>query len=293
MALAFLLTSPASMPLEYSYGGEAESADGKADVLDAKGRRQFRGEDLPRQVDPSSADARVQGRRAAHGDSDAARRRAAGCRRAQTAEQAAAAAQPPPQVVDINMFVDDYKQVDGVLAAASRVAIDRRQADRGVDVQDHQGQPDVQARHVLGEVGGHGLVGARAERGATKDAASAKAGAGDSDANANRRVFADRRLLSCTRRRAAADRRHASRHRRRSERRRDRRRARHAARSGLVGPRIVPGTRNRGDRDRRPRRRDVHRARRRAATRFASSRRASSRPTCATCACAPARTGAT
>ena len=36
--------------------------------------------------------------------------------RARQAEQAAqaAAAQPPPQVVDVTMFVDDYKPIDGV-----------------------------------------------------------------------------------------------------------------------------------------------------------------------------------
>jgi hypothetical protein len=30
------------------------------------------------------------------------------------ADQAAAAAQPPPQAVDINVFLDDYRQVDGL-----------------------------------------------------------------------------------------------------------------------------------------------------------------------------------
>ena len=40
-ALAFLLTSPSAMPLEYTYGGEAEAEDGKADVVDAKGPGSF------------------------------------------------------------------------------------------------------------------------------------------------------------------------------------------------------------------------------------------------------------
>src|SRR5207344_3674221 len=40
-ALAFLLTSPASLPLEFSAGGEAESDEGKADVLEAKGGGNF------------------------------------------------------------------------------------------------------------------------------------------------------------------------------------------------------------------------------------------------------------
>src|SRR5258706_9680620 len=40
-ALAFLLTSPASLPLEFSAGGEAESDEGKADVIEAKGAGNF------------------------------------------------------------------------------------------------------------------------------------------------------------------------------------------------------------------------------------------------------------
>src|SRR4029079_1403541 len=41
MPLAFLLASPASLPLELSSGGEAESDEGKADVIDAKGAGNF------------------------------------------------------------------------------------------------------------------------------------------------------------------------------------------------------------------------------------------------------------
>src|SRR5437867_924455 len=40
-ALAFLLTSPASIPVEFTDGGEAESPDGKADVIDVKGPGSF------------------------------------------------------------------------------------------------------------------------------------------------------------------------------------------------------------------------------------------------------------
>ena len=40
-ALAFLLASPAALPLEFSAGGEAESDEGKADVIDAKGAGNF------------------------------------------------------------------------------------------------------------------------------------------------------------------------------------------------------------------------------------------------------------
>src|SRR6267142_610272 len=40
-ALAFLLTSPPAMPVEFTYGGEAEADDAKADVIDAKGQGSF------------------------------------------------------------------------------------------------------------------------------------------------------------------------------------------------------------------------------------------------------------
>lgn len=111
-ALALLFTSPASMPLEYSYGGEAESDDGKADVVDAKGEGSFavkifldkathrplmlayRGV-APRVViqtqrGPAPPDG---ARPAEHGDA------------------------PPPaaDLVDIQLFLDDYKNVNGVM----------------------------------------------------------------------------------------------------------------------------------------------------------------------------------
>jgi hypothetical protein len=39
--LAFLLSSPASVPLEYTYVGEAEAPDGKAAIVDVKGPNNF------------------------------------------------------------------------------------------------------------------------------------------------------------------------------------------------------------------------------------------------------------
>jgi hypothetical protein len=37
LVIGWLLTTPSSFPVEYSFAGEAESPDGKADVLDVKG----------------------------------------------------------------------------------------------------------------------------------------------------------------------------------------------------------------------------------------------------------------
>ncbi len=113
--LAFLLASPASMPLEYAYGGQAESDEGKADLVDAKGpgnfatrifldqkshrplMLQYRGVAprvmiQTRQAPPPDA---ARGQHAAPGD--------------------AVPTPPPPQLVDITLFLDDYKPVDGVL----------------------------------------------------------------------------------------------------------------------------------------------------------------------------------
>jgi hypothetical protein len=113
-ALAFLLASPASLPLEFSAGGEAESDEGKADVIDAKGAGNFAARILldqkshrplmlmyrgvaPRvmiqtQQGPPPGDSR--GRGEAPHDSPTA---------------------PAPQVVDIVLYLDDYKLVDGVM----------------------------------------------------------------------------------------------------------------------------------------------------------------------------------
>lgn len=41
LLIGWLLTTPSSFPVEYSYAGEAESPDGKADVLDVKGADGF------------------------------------------------------------------------------------------------------------------------------------------------------------------------------------------------------------------------------------------------------------
>jgi hypothetical protein len=113
--VAFLLTSPASLPLEFSYGGEAESDEGKADVVEAKGAGNFaarlfldqkshrplmltyRGV-APRvmiqtQQGPPPDGGRGQHGEPAHGE----------------------APMPPPQVVDITLYLDDYKSVDGVM----------------------------------------------------------------------------------------------------------------------------------------------------------------------------------
>ena len=107
-ALVFLLTSPSATPLEYAYGGEAEAEDGKADVVDAKG--------------PGSFAARLFFDKKTHrllmlSYRGAAPRMIMQTRRGDGPPPAGGAPPelPPPQIVDIQLFLDDYKNVDGVL----------------------------------------------------------------------------------------------------------------------------------------------------------------------------------
>jgi hypothetical protein len=111
--VALLLTAPSSVPLEYAYGGEAESDEGKADVVDAKGPGSFAARifldqkshrPLMLQYRGVAPQMRIQTQRV-DGPPDPAR--------IQRAEQAAAGA--PPPLVDVTLFLDDYKSVDGVL----------------------------------------------------------------------------------------------------------------------------------------------------------------------------------
>jgi hypothetical protein len=112
LSLAFLLTAPPSMPLEFAYGGEAEAEDGKADVIDVKGPGSFAARLF---LDKTShrplmlvykgvAQGVIMRTQTSDGPPDPARIE-------RTARDAAA---PPPPLVDINMFFDDYKQIDGV-----------------------------------------------------------------------------------------------------------------------------------------------------------------------------------
>jgi hypothetical protein len=116
IVVAFLLTSPAALPLEFAYGGEAESDEGKADVVEAKGAGNFAARIFLDQkshrplmltyrgVAPRVMIQTEQGPppEGGHG------------RRGEPAHDATPA-MPPPQVVDITLYLDDYKSVDGVM----------------------------------------------------------------------------------------------------------------------------------------------------------------------------------
>jgi hypothetical protein len=112
LTVALLLRAPQSQPMDFTYGGTAEAPDGKADVIDVKGRDgnafaaklfldsvthrplmlSYRGV-APRMV--------VQTRRIERG----------------APPPRDARDEPPPagDVVDIEMFLDDYRNTDGVM----------------------------------------------------------------------------------------------------------------------------------------------------------------------------------
>ncbi|MFL6246599.1 MAG: hypothetical protein ACJ74H_11280, partial [Thermoanaerobaculia bacterium] len=115
LSVAMLLTAPPSMALEFVYSGEAEAPEGKADVIDVKG--------------PSGFAAKLFLDKASHRPLMIAYRGIAprmivqtqrgagpGPMPGQRAEPGHDAPPPPPaEQVDINMFLDDYKPVDGVM----------------------------------------------------------------------------------------------------------------------------------------------------------------------------------
>jgi len=108
-ALALLLTSSTAMPLEYADGGEAVADDGKADVVDARGPGGFAARLFLDQKTHRPLMLAYRG---------AAPRMMMRTQRGDGPPPGAAMPPeelPPPQIVDIQLFLDDYKNVDGVL----------------------------------------------------------------------------------------------------------------------------------------------------------------------------------
>jgi hypothetical protein len=111
--VAFLLTSPASIPLEFTDGGEAESPDGKADVVNVKGPGSFaarlffdKASHRPLMLSYQGIAPRMVMQTMRGGPPPDA---------APPPQGAEGAVARPPQAVDIQMFLDDYRAEDGVL----------------------------------------------------------------------------------------------------------------------------------------------------------------------------------
>jgi hypothetical protein len=111
LVLAWLAVAPAGMPLEYVHAGEAESPDGRADVIDVKGPDNFTAKlfidkktRLPlmvayRAVEPQIRTVTTAG---AAGNTDP------------SAREAMQQMQPPP-TSDIQLFFSDHRKVDGLM----------------------------------------------------------------------------------------------------------------------------------------------------------------------------------
>jgi hypothetical protein len=112
--VAFLLTFPASMPLEFTDGGEAESPDGKADLVHVKGPGSFAARLF---LDKSSHRPLMLSYQGVAPRMVMQTMRGGPAPDGPTAPRHAedAAAPPTPQAVDIQMFLDDYRAEDGVL----------------------------------------------------------------------------------------------------------------------------------------------------------------------------------
>jgi hypothetical protein len=115
--LVWLLTSPANFPVEFSYAGEAESKDGKADALDIKGPEGFNARlFLDKQTHiPLMLSYRAPQPRAAmitrsmqgsHEDLEARKKEAQ-----EQAERQAA----NPELSEIQVYFSDYRAEDGIL----------------------------------------------------------------------------------------------------------------------------------------------------------------------------------
>ena len=74
LLLGIVAGTQPSFAVTYTYAGQAESPDGKADVDRRQRRRQFRRAAVPRRAVAPAADADLRRTRAAHGDADGAGR---------------------------------------------------------------------------------------------------------------------------------------------------------------------------------------------------------------------------
>jgi hypothetical protein len=110
LLLGILATAQPSFPVSYSYAGIAESADGKADMIDVKGPDNFAARlyldvqtHLPLMLTYMAPEPRIVMSTVDRGNADAERERVE--RERQQAEEA------PPKLVEYRLFFSDYRDV--------------------------------------------------------------------------------------------------------------------------------------------------------------------------------------
>jgi hypothetical protein len=111
LAIGLLLMSPASLPVEFTYGGEAEAPEGKADVIDAKGSSNFAAKLF---LDQKSHRPLMMAYRGASPRMVVQTQRVQGTPPPDGPGHGGLQAPPAPEIVDISLFFDDYRNVDGV-----------------------------------------------------------------------------------------------------------------------------------------------------------------------------------
>jgi hypothetical protein len=118
LLLGWLLTTPASFPLEFRFAGEAESPDGKADVLEAKGPGGFAARvfldqktHYPLMLTYNGKKPNVVRQTAAPGE----HRTPDEIQKRMKDLEAEATKQPEQPDVEFRIFFSDYREVNGVL----------------------------------------------------------------------------------------------------------------------------------------------------------------------------------
>jgi hypothetical protein len=115
--LTFLLTAPTSIPVEYSFVGEAESPDGKADAVDITGPNNFNVRLFIDQKTHRPLMFTYRGRQPQMimrtMPANARNREEAEKKAREAADHESARMQAPPEV-EFQMALDDYRAVDGV-----------------------------------------------------------------------------------------------------------------------------------------------------------------------------------
>ena len=119
--IGWLLTAPPTQTVDFSYGGEAQAEEGKADVIDIKGADDFamrlfldKESHRPlmlsyRGMQPGMVMRMQTSAPGSHGDP------ATQAREAQEKARKELEGQPPPKTVEIQMYLSDYRNVGGIL----------------------------------------------------------------------------------------------------------------------------------------------------------------------------------
>ncbi len=119
LVVALLLASPKSMPIAFTYAGQAESPDGKADVIDMKGEGSFAAKlfleeksHRPLMLSYRGVSPQIRVQTQTMQSTPGSAGRGGGDAEAGHVGPTGPAAQ---DLVEITMFLEDYKPVDGVM----------------------------------------------------------------------------------------------------------------------------------------------------------------------------------